>query len=63
MTHSALASRYASALVDVATSLQLRRGPQQVRANCASLRKSSPVPPELRNALMSPSVPRLANAP
>jgi F-type H+-transporting ATPase subunit delta len=57
MTHSALASRYASALVDVATGPSSGVDPHQVLRDLRSFAEVFTSSPELRNALTSPSVP------
>src|ERR1700722_4595944 len=57
MTHSALASRYASALVDVATGPSSGVDPHQVLQDLRSFAEVFSGSPELRNALTSPSVP------
>jgi F-type H+-transporting ATPase subunit delta len=57
MTHSALASRYASALVDVATDPRSGVDPHQVLRDLRSFAEVFTDSPELRNALTSPSVP------
>jgi F-type H+-transporting ATPase subunit delta len=57
MTHSALASRYASALVDVATDPRSGVDPHQVLRDLRSFAEVFTGSPELRNALTSPSVP------
>ncbi len=57
MTHSALASRYASALVDVATDAKASVDPHQVLRELRSFEEVFHASAELRNALSSPSVP------
>lgn len=57
MTHSAIASRYAGALVDVATASSSGVDPQQVQRDLANFAEVFAGSPELRNALMSPAVP------
>ena len=57
MTHSALASRYASALVDVATGPRSGVDPDQVLRDLRSFAEVFNDSLELRNALTSPSVP------
>jgi len=57
MTHSALASRYASALVDVATGAKTGLDPQQLQQELRSFEAVFQGSAELRNALISPSVP------
>jgi len=57
MTHSALASRYASALVDVATGASAGVDPYQILSDLRSFADVFGGSPELRNALTSPSVP------
>jgi F-type H+-transporting ATPase subunit delta len=57
MTHSALASRYANALVDVATGPKSVADPHQVLRELRSFEEVLNSSDELRNALMSPSVP------
>lgn len=57
MTHSALASRYASALVDVATGPKSGVDPHQVLRELRSFEEVFAGSAELRNALISPSVP------
>src|SRR3984885_3289898 len=57
MTHSALASRYASALVDVATGPSSGVDPHQALQDLRSFAEVFSGSPELRNALTSPSVP------
>jgi F-type H+-transporting ATPase subunit delta len=57
MTHSALASRYASALVDVATSPKAGVDPHHLLAELRSFEEVYQSSAELRNALTSPSVP------
>jgi F-type H+-transporting ATPase subunit delta len=57
MTHSALASRYASALVDVATGPKSGVDPHQVLRELRDFEKLFAESGELRNALTSPSVP------
>src|SRR5581483_5520898 len=56
-THSALAARYASALVDVATGPKAGVDPQKVLADLRGFRETFHSSAELRNALTSPSVP------
>jgi F-type H+-transporting ATPase subunit delta len=57
MTHSALASRYASALVDVATDPKSKVDPHQALRELRSFEEVLHSSAELRNALTSPSVP------
>jgi len=57
MTHSALASRYASALVDVATGPTSAVDPQQLLRELRGFEEVFAASAELRNALMSPAVP------
>jgi len=57
MTHSALASRYASALVDVATGPKSGLDPKQVLQELRSFEQVCASSAELRNALSTPSVP------
>jgi F-type H+-transporting ATPase subunit delta len=57
MTHSALASRYASALVDVATSPKSVVDPHQLLGELRGFQDVFAGSAELRNALMSPAVP------
>jgi len=57
MTHSALASRYASALVDVATDPRSGVDPQQLLRDLRSFAEVFTASPELRKARTSPSVP------
>jgi F-type H+-transporting ATPase subunit delta len=57
MTHSAVASRYAGALVDVATGSNAGVDPHQVLNDLRSFADTLNGSPELRNALTSPSVP------
>ena len=57
MTHSALASRYASALVDVATGLKAGVDPHQVLRELRGFEEVFTGSAELRNALTSPAVP------
>lgn len=57
MTSSALASRYASALVDVATGPKAGADPHHVLAELRSFEQVFAGSAELRNALTSPSVP------
>lgn len=57
MTHSALASRYASALVDVATGPKSGVDPQQLLRDLHAFEEVFAGSPELRNALLSPAVP------
>jgi F-type H+-transporting ATPase subunit delta len=57
MTHSALASRYASALVDVATGPKSGLDPHQVLRELRAFEEVYAGSVELRNALTSPSVP------
>jgi len=57
MTHSALASRYASALLDVAADPKFGVDPHQVAADLQSFAEVFRGSPELRNALNSPAVP------
>ncbi len=57
MTRSALASRYASALVDVATDPKSGVDPQHLLGELRGFEEVFAGSPELRNALTSPSVP------
>jgi len=57
MTHSALASRYASALVDVATGPKSGVAPHQLLIELRGFEEVLAGSPELRNALTSPAVP------
>jgi len=57
MTHSALASRYASALVDVATDPKVGVDPHQLQGELRNFEAVFQSSAELRNALTSPSVP------
>ena len=57
MTHSALASRYASALVDVATSPKSGVDPHQLLGELRGFEEVLAASAELRAALTSPSVP------
>lgn len=57
MTHSALASRYASALVDVATGSKAGMDPHQLLRELRGFEDVLAGSMELRNALASPSVP------
>jgi F-type H+-transporting ATPase subunit delta len=57
MTHSALASRYARALVDVVTGPKSTVDPHQVQQGLLNFLEVFQGSAELRNALMSPSVP------
>lgn len=57
MTHSALASRYASALVDVATGPKSGVDPHQVLRELRGFEEVLAGSAELRTALASPSVP------
>ena len=57
MTHSALASRYASALVDVVTGPKSDATAQQVLADLRSFKAVLDASADLRNALVSPSIP------
>jgi F-type H+-transporting ATPase subunit delta len=57
MTHSALASRYASALVDVATSPKSGVDPHQLLGELRGFEEVLTGSAELRTALSSPSVP------
>jgi len=57
MTHSALASRYANALVDVATDPKLRLDPHEVLSELRGYEEIYAGSAELRNALGSPAVP------
>jgi F-type H+-transporting ATPase subunit delta len=57
MTHSALASRYASALVDVATGPKSGADPHQLLIELRGFEEILAGSPELRNALTSPAVP------
>jgi F-type H+-transporting ATPase subunit delta len=57
MTHSALASRYAQALVDVATGSKSEVDPHRVLRELRSFEEVFKSSNELRNALTSPSVP------
>ena len=57
MTHSALASRYASALVDVATGPKSEVDPHQLLRDLRGFEEVFAGSAELRNALTSPSVP------
>ena len=57
MTHSALASRYAGALVDVATAPKAALDPHQVLRDLRAFEGVFSASPELRNALISPSIP------
>jgi F-type H+-transporting ATPase subunit delta len=57
MTHSALASRYASALVDVATGVKCPVDPHQLLGELRGFEAVLAGSAELRNALASPSVP------
>lgn len=57
MTRSALTSRYASALVDVATDPKSGADPQQLLRELRGFEDVFAGSPELRNALTSPSVP------
>ena len=57
MTHSALASRYAGALVDVATGPKAGVDPHQLLRELRGFEEVLAGSAELRNALTSPSVP------
>jgi F-type H+-transporting ATPase subunit delta len=57
MTHSALASRYASALVDVAMGPKSRMDPHQLLLELRDFEEVLAGSAELRTALASPSVP------
>ena len=57
MTHSALASRYASALVDVATDPKSPVDPHQLLVELRGFEEVLAGSAELRNALATPSVP------
>src|ERR1035438_9641495 len=57
MTHSALASRYASALVDVATGPKSGVDPHELLRELRGFEEVLAGSAELRNALMSPAVP------
>jgi F-type H+-transporting ATPase subunit delta len=57
MTHSALASRYASALVDVATGPTSAVDPHQLLLELRGFAEVFAASAELRNALESPAVP------
>ncbi len=57
MTHSALASRYASALVDVATGAKSGVDPRQLLGELRGFEELFAGSAELRNALTSPAVP------
>ena len=57
MTHSALASRYASALVDVATGPKSGMDPHQLLSELRGFEATLAGSAELRTALASPSVP------
>jgi len=57
MTHSALASRYASALVDVATGTKSDVAPQKLLGELRGFEEVLAGSAELRTALASPSVP------
>jgi F-type H+-transporting ATPase subunit delta len=57
MTRSALASRYANALVDVATDPKLGVDPRKLLAELRSFQEVLAESAELRNALTSPAVP------
>jgi F-type H+-transporting ATPase subunit delta len=57
MTHSALASRYASALVDVATGPKSGVDPHQLLRELRGFEEVLAASAELRTALTSPSVP------
>jgi len=56
MTHSALASRYAGALVDVATGPKSAVDPPQILRDLRAFAEVFAASQELRNALTSPSV-------
>lgn len=56
MTHSALASRYAGALVDVATSPKAGADPRQIFGELRAFEEVYTASAELRNALTSPAV-------
>lgn len=58
MTHSAIASRYAGALVDVATGPKSDVDAPQVLRQLTSFAETLQSSAELRNALISPAVPR-----